>query len=133
MDSVDCAVTFFLTTKDCRNYKCKNKLFYCSNVSLYWAGDEVVRYKNGERSTEILRSSGFSNLTFKTYSGYVPVNLQMFSSWKEKERYFMKLLTMQTRALHSARRDGRCPQVAYRELGARPLVQLIRGFMLDIL
>ncbi|KAM3300634.1 hypothetical protein ACQJBY_041583 [Aegilops geniculata] len=31
--------------------------------------DEVVPYRNGERSTEFLRSSGFSYLTFKTYNG----------------------------------------------------------------
>uniref|UniRef100_A0A8R7P881 Phospholipase/carboxylesterase/thioesterase domain-containing protein n=1 Tax=Triticum urartu TaxID=4572 RepID=A0A8R7P881_TRIUA len=32
--------------------------------------DEVVPYRNGERSTEFLRSSGFSYLTFKSYNGY---------------------------------------------------------------
>ncbi|KAJ3670880.1 hypothetical protein LUZ60_008306 [Juncus effusus] len=32
-------------------------------------GDEVVLYRHGERSAEILRSSGFSNLTFKSYNG----------------------------------------------------------------
>lgn len=31
--------------------------------------DEVVPYRNGERSTEFLRSSGFSYLTFKSYNG----------------------------------------------------------------
>nr|CAD1824001.1 unnamed protein product [Ananas comosus var. bracteatus] len=49
------------------------------------AGDEVVRYKNGERSTEILRSSGFSNLTFKTYSGLghytVPEEMEDVRKW----------------------------------------------------
>ncbi|OAY82718.1 Acyl-protein thioesterase 2, partial [Ananas comosus] len=48
-------------------------------------GDEVVRYKNGERSTEILRSSGFSNLTFKTYSGLghytVPEEMEDVRKW----------------------------------------------------
>ena len=34
------------------------------------AADEVVPYRNGERSTEFLRSSGFSYLTFKSYNGY---------------------------------------------------------------
>ncbi|XP_017702449.1 acyl-protein thioesterase 2-like isoform X1 [Phoenix dactylifera] len=32
-------------------------------------GDDVVLYKHGERSAEVLRSSGFRNLTFKTYNG----------------------------------------------------------------
>ncbi|XP_073116066.1 uncharacterized protein [Elaeis guineensis] len=32
-------------------------------------GDDVVPYKHGERSAEVLRSSGFRNLTFKTYNG----------------------------------------------------------------
>ncbi|OAY79440.1 Acyl-protein thioesterase 2, partial [Ananas comosus] len=30
--------------------------------------DDVVLYKHGERSAEILRSVGFSNLTFKSYN-----------------------------------------------------------------
>ncbi|KAJ4749544.1 alpha/beta-Hydrolases superfamily protein [Rhynchospora pubera] len=32
-------------------------------------GDEVVLYRHGERSAEILRTSGFSNLTFKAFNG----------------------------------------------------------------
>ncbi|RLM98349.1 hypothetical protein C2845_PM06G04190 [Panicum miliaceum] len=36
--------------------------------------DEVVTYRNGERSAEILRSSGFSYLSFKPYNGYSSTN-----------------------------------------------------------
>ncbi|RLN29009.1 hypothetical protein C2845_PM05G27510 [Panicum miliaceum] len=36
--------------------------------------DEVVTYRNGERSAEILRSSGFSYLSFKPYNGYSSAN-----------------------------------------------------------
>jgi lysophospholipase II len=32
--------------------------------------DEVVVYRDGERSAEVLRNSGFSFLTFKPYNGY---------------------------------------------------------------
>ncbi|RZS21510.1 hypothetical protein BHM03_00054172 [Ensete ventricosum] len=35
------------------------------------AGDGVVPYKQGERSAETLRMSGFRNLTFMAYNGYV--------------------------------------------------------------
>uniref|UniRef100_A0A453F1C6 Uncharacterized protein n=1 Tax=Aegilops tauschii subsp. strangulata TaxID=200361 RepID=A0A453F1C6_AEGTS len=31
---------------------------------------EVVTYRNGERSAEFLRNSGFSYLNFKAYNGY---------------------------------------------------------------
>ncbi|KAG0485763.1 hypothetical protein HPP92_009613 [Vanilla planifolia] len=31
--------------------------------------DDVVLYKHGDRSTEVLRSSGFRDVTFKTYNG----------------------------------------------------------------
>uniref|UniRef100_A0A1D1YVZ4 Acyl-protein thioesterase 2 n=1 Tax=Anthurium amnicola TaxID=1678845 RepID=A0A1D1YVZ4_9ARAE len=31
-------------------------------------GDEVVQYKHGEKSAEVLTSTGFQNLTFKTYN-----------------------------------------------------------------
>uniref|UniRef100_A0A453DGB2 Phospholipase/carboxylesterase/thioesterase domain-containing protein n=1 Tax=Aegilops tauschii subsp. strangulata TaxID=200361 RepID=A0A453DGB2_AEGTS len=33
-------------------------------------GDEAVTYRNGERSAEFLRNSGFSYLNFKAYNGY---------------------------------------------------------------
>jgi len=33
------------------------------------AADEVVTYRNGERSAEILRSSGFQYTYFKAYNG----------------------------------------------------------------
>ncbi|RWV99115.1 hypothetical protein BHE74_00021755 [Ensete ventricosum] len=36
------------------------------------AGDGVVPYSHGERSAEVLRMSGFRNLTFKTFNGYAP-------------------------------------------------------------
>lgn len=35
-----------------------------------FAADEVVTYRNGERSAEILRSSGFQYTYFKPYNGY---------------------------------------------------------------
>lgn len=35
------------------------------------SGDEVVPYKHGEKSTQILSSSGFRSLTFKAYDGYL--------------------------------------------------------------
>ena len=38
------------------------------------AADEVVTYRNGERSAEILRSSGFAYLSFKPYNGYSSAN-----------------------------------------------------------
>ncbi|KAL5976969.1 hypothetical protein ACLOJK_021307 [Asimina triloba] len=34
-------------------------------------GDDVVLYKHGEKSANALQSTGFKNLTFKAYSGYV--------------------------------------------------------------
>lgn len=34
------------------------------------AGDDVVIFKHGEKSAEVLTSTGFKNLAFKTYSGY---------------------------------------------------------------
>ena len=39
------------------------------------AADEVVTYRNGERSAEILRSSGFAYLSFKPYNGYSSANI----------------------------------------------------------
>lgn len=32
-------------------------------------GDDVVLYKHGEKSAEVLKSNGFHNVTFKTYNG----------------------------------------------------------------
>ncbi|MQM13305.1 hypothetical protein Taro_046231 [Colocasia esculenta] len=32
-------------------------------------GDDVVQYKHGEKSAEVLTSTGFRNVTFKTYNG----------------------------------------------------------------
>ncbi|RWW81999.1 hypothetical protein BHE74_00009566 [Ensete ventricosum] len=42
-----------------------------SQVSTPFGGDGVVPYKQGERSAETLRMSGFRNLTFMAYNGYV--------------------------------------------------------------
>jgi lysophospholipase-2 len=46
--------------------------------------DEVVTYRNGERSAEILRSSGFSNLIFKPYNGlgHYTIPEEMDDLWK---------------------------------------------------
>ncbi|XP_008809651.1 acyl-protein thioesterase 2-like [Phoenix dactylifera] len=48
-------------------------------------GDDVVPYKHGERSAEVLRSSGFRNLTFKSYSGLghytVPEQMDDVRKW----------------------------------------------------
>lgn len=35
------------------------------------SGDDVVAYQHGEKSARILSSSGFQNLTFRTYEGYI--------------------------------------------------------------
>ncbi|XP_072993987.1 uncharacterized protein [Typha latifolia] len=47
--------------------------------------DDVVLYKHGERSAEILRSTGFSNLTFKTFNGLahytVPEEMDNVCKW----------------------------------------------------
>ncbi|RCV16285.1 hypothetical protein SEVIR_3G128300v4 [Setaria viridis] len=46
--------------------------------------DEVVTYRNGERSAEILRSSGFSYLSFKPYNGlgHYTIPEEMDDLWK---------------------------------------------------
>lgn len=46
-------------------------VIYFSTLFFFFAGDEDVLYKHGEKSAEILRSSGFRNLTFKAYNGCV--------------------------------------------------------------
>lgn len=33
--------------------------------------DDVVPYKHGEKSAEVLRSAGYRNLSFRSYNGYV--------------------------------------------------------------
>ncbi|KAG0519463.1 hypothetical protein BDA96_09G266500 [Sorghum bicolor] len=47
--------------------------------------DEVVVYRNGERSAEILRNSGFSFLTFKPYNGLghytIPEEMDDLCKW----------------------------------------------------
>lgn len=35
-----------------------------------FAADEVVTYRNGEKSADFLRGSGFQYLNFKPYNGY---------------------------------------------------------------
>ncbi|XP_065028784.1 uncharacterized protein LOC135584569 [Musa acuminata AAA Group] len=43
-------------------------------------GDDVVLYKHGEKSSQVLKSVGFENVTFKTYNGLghytVPVEME---------------------------------------------------------
>ncbi|KAL5698113.1 lysophospholipase [Ranunculus cassubicifolius] len=34
-------------------------------------GDDVVLHKHGENSAELMKSTGFQNLIFKSYSGYL--------------------------------------------------------------
>lgn len=35
------------------------------------AGDDVVPYKFGEKSSQALSATGFQDVTFKSYNGYV--------------------------------------------------------------
>eukprot|EP00268_Persea_americana_P015403 TRINITY_DN1709_c0_g1_i1.p1 TRINITY_DN1709_c0_g1~~TRINITY_DN1709_c0_g1_i1.p1 ORF type:complete len:307 (+),score=63.19 TRINITY_DN1709_c0_g1_i1:199-1119(+) len=48
-------------------------------------GDDVVIYKHGEKSAEVLTSTGFKNLAFKTYSGLghytVPEEMDDVCEW----------------------------------------------------
>ncbi|KAJ6822387.1 acyl-protein thioesterase 2-like [Iris pallida] len=48
-------------------------------------GDDVVLYKHGEKSAEVLKTSGFRNLTFKTYNGLghytVPEEMDDVKRW----------------------------------------------------
>ncbi|KAJ6837485.1 acyl-protein thioesterase 2-like [Iris pallida] len=48
-------------------------------------GDDVVLYKHGEKSAEVLKASGFRNLTFKTYNGLghytVPEEMDDVKRW----------------------------------------------------
>ncbi|KMZ55987.1 Acyl-protein thioesterase 2 [Zostera marina] len=48
-------------------------------------GDDVVVYKHGEKSAQILNSTGFRNLTFKPYNGLghytVPGEMEDVSKW----------------------------------------------------
>ncbi|CAN6456171.1 unnamed protein product [Victoria cruziana] len=52
---------------------------------LHGKGDDVVRYKFGEKSAEVLTSSGFRNMTFKSYNGLghytVPEEMDDFCKW----------------------------------------------------
>lgn len=38
------------------------------------SGDDVVAYQHGEKSARILSSSGFQNLTFRNYQGYLYIS-----------------------------------------------------------
>ena len=38
------------------------------------AGDDVVAFKFGEKSSKALTSAGFQDVTFKAYNGYVDRN-----------------------------------------------------------
>lgn len=38
------------------------------------AVDDVVQYKFGEKSSKALASSGFVDVTFKSYAGYVYIS-----------------------------------------------------------
>ncbi|KAF8393255.1 hypothetical protein HHK36_021496 [Tetracentron sinense] len=48
-------------------------------------GDDVVQYKHGERSAQVLSSTGFQNLTFRTYNGLghytVPEEMDEVCNW----------------------------------------------------
>ncbi|KAK9098838.1 hypothetical protein Syun_025883 [Stephania yunnanensis] len=48
-------------------------------------GDDVVLFKHGEKSAEVLRSTGFQNLAFKTYNGVghytVPEEMDEVCNW----------------------------------------------------
>lgn len=39
-------------------------------------GDEVVPYKHGEKSIQVLSSAGFRCLTFKSYDGYLKLSMK---------------------------------------------------------
>ena len=43
---------------------------------IFFAVDDVVQYKFGEKSSMSLLSSGFSDVTFKSYNGCVEKNSQ---------------------------------------------------------
>ncbi|KAG7029518.1 Acyl-protein thioesterase 2 [Cucurbita argyrosperma subsp. argyrosperma] len=49
------------------------------------SGDDVVAYKHGEKSAHTLSSSGFSNLTFKSYNGLghytIPEEMDVVCNW----------------------------------------------------
>jgi hypothetical protein len=44
------------------------------------SGDDVVPYKFGDKSSRALSSSGFQDVTFKSYNGYV-----VGDSWQQKQ------------------------------------------------
>lgn len=46
---------------------------FCCRYLLIWfiAGDDVVPYKFGEKSSQALSSTGYQNVAFKAYNGYV--------------------------------------------------------------
>ncbi|XP_031487788.1 uncharacterized protein LOC116255852 [Nymphaea colorata] len=52
---------------------------------LHGKGDDVVHYKHGEKSAEVLTSSGFRSLTFKSYNGLghytVPEEMDDVCKW----------------------------------------------------
>ncbi|KAJ4707927.1 acyl-protein thioesterase 2-like [Melia azedarach] len=49
------------------------------------SGDDVIAYKHGERSAQVLNSVGFRNLTFRTYNGVghytVPEEMDEVCNW----------------------------------------------------
>ena len=51
------------------------------NVLVVLAADDVVRYKFGEKSSKALSSSGFNDVTFKSYAGYVVLIWPKLFSW----------------------------------------------------
>lgn len=67
-----------LTDSVCRSFKIlknskKGKRFIHPPRIFLATGDEVVPYKHGERSYQALSLSGFRNLSYKTYEGYLKI------------------------------------------------------------
>jgi hypothetical protein len=81
------------------------------------AADEVVTYRNGERSAEFLRTSGFLYLNLKTYNGYYRSTCMICHMITSSHMLLLNVSTdiisfMQTGPLYYPWRNGRCRQVA---------------------
>ena len=55
---------------------------------IFFAVDDVVQYKFGEKSSVSLLSSGFSDVTFKSYNGYVEKD--------SKQKYLLILINQES-------------------------------------
>lgn len=49
-------------------FKMIKKLSWLKKI-LHVSVDDMVDYKHGEKSAQTLRSTGFQNMTFRTYNG----------------------------------------------------------------